>query len=381
VKLPSEEVVGAERDGQRELAASVPNGKAAHLYRFVFVLLLTIAVAATYLLVIRQFVIDTVLGAIFAGLLFPVYEKSTRIFGGRRGTAAGVVVTAALLAAALPLALIAAVVVTEALQSSAAAAAWIRQTAANPEGLFALLPKSLVENAWFRTAAESVSTHVADIVNSAALFLSRQISAAAFGAIGFVLHVFVIAFAVFTFLQHGQAVVQRLLEYIPVARGEAAAIVRRTLQITSATLKSIVIIGGVQGALVGIGFAFTGLGQPWFWGTVAAGASVVPALGSGLVWTPGAIYLMLTGHVVAGVVLLLWGALVVASADNVLRLFIVGRGAQLPGFVVLVSTLGGIGTLGPSGVLIGPVLAGLLFGVLDLYHAVQKSSGLSNSAD
>jgi predicted PurR-regulated permease PerM len=107
----------------------------------------------------------------------------------------------------------------------------------------------------------------------------------------------------------------------------------------------------------------------------------VPGLGSGLVWIPAAIYLFVTGKIAAGIGLIVWGALVVGIADNLLRVYIVGRGAALPSFIVFVSTLGGLTTFGPAGILVGPVLVGVLIGVLDLYQAVLKSSGLSTAPD
>ena len=155
----------------------------------------------------------------------------------------------------------------------------------------------------------------------------------------------------------------------------------KTLQITAATLKSIVIIGAAQGALVGLGLAVAGIAQPWFWGTVAAAASTLPAIGAGFVWIPAAIYLMATGHVTMGVALAVWGVAVISAVDNLLRVYVVGRGARMPSLLVLISTFGGIATFGVAGILIGPLLAGLLLGVLDLYRTALKSTGLPSSAE
>jgi predicted PurR-regulated permease PerM len=90
---------------------------------------------------------------------------------------------------------------------------------------------------------------------------------------------------------------------------------------------------------------------------------------------------MLSGHMAAGIGLLAWGVCVVGVVDNVIRLHIIGRQAALPDFIVFVSTLGGLIVLGAPGVLIGPVLAGVVMGVLDLYQLVLHSSGISNELE
>jgi predicted PurR-regulated permease PerM len=226
-----------------------------------------------------------------------------------------------------------------------------------------------------------VTTHIADVLGAAAGILSRGVSSVTHGAILFLLDSFVISFALFYFLGRSPLLVEHLAERIPVARSEAHVIVDRTLRVTSGALKSIVIGGTAQGVLIGGGFAVAGIGQPWFWGTVIALASTVPGVGSGIVWTPAAILLFLGGQRVAGIGLLFWGIVVSVVTDNLLRLYIVGRGSAIPGVFIFVSTIGGLMTFGPAGVLVGPAIVGVLLGVLDLYHAVLKSSGLSKDTD
>jgi predicted PurR-regulated permease PerM len=346
--------------------AKMRTDSANRLYRFTFVFLLMIAISAAFLFLIRAFILDIFLAAIFAGLLHPLFEKMLPAFGGRRGLAAAVMVVAAVLALALPLGAIIMIVGSEALQLSDTTVAWIQRMADNPQLLLGLLPRWAAESKWLPMVISSATAHVADIINAVAGFLSRELSSATLGAVQFLFDIFVTSFAIVCFLRSGPALVQRVTERIPVAKSEAHLIVDKTLQVTAATLKSIVIVGAAQAILIGTGFAVAGIGQPVFWGTIAGFASNVPGLGSGLVWAPAAIYLIFTGHVFAGVGLGLWG---------------MARGGALPGFLVFISTLGGLAVLGPAGLLIGPVLAGILTGVLDLYYSVLKSSGLLNSSE
>ena len=225
-----------------------------------------------------------------------------------------------------------------------------------------------MESKEFSAAVTWFSAHAADAIGSLSGYLSSSLSVVLRGVGRLLLDIFVISFALVYFLQHGSALIQRFEEQIPVARPEAQAIVDRTLKVTAATLRSVVIGGAVDGVLIGIAFAFARIGQPLFWGTVALVASQTPVLGCAIVWIPAAAYLVLSGHTLPGIGLAVWGTLINTVADNLLRAYIVGRGAAIPAFLALVSALGGIAVFGASGILIGPVLTGLTVGILDLYH-------------
>jgi len=352
---------------------------ASQLYRFTFVLILTVTLIAAFLIVIKRFLLDILLAAIFAGMIYPLLVRCHPLFGHRRSLTMGVVVTGSVLSVALPMLLVIIVVGTEAIQLSERTVVLVRQSIAHPEPLLAQLPGWIADAPWLQPAISSVRSHVAEIVTTLSGFLSRQISSITHLTIFFLLDTFVTLFAFIYFLHRGPTLVNHLIERIPVAPSEARVIVDRTLATTSAALKSIVIVGSAQGILIGLAFAVVGIGQPWFWGTVAALASTVPGLGSGLVWLPAAVYLVITGKIAAGIGLAVWGAIVIAVADNLLRVYIVGRGASLPTFLVFISTLGGLITFGPAGILVGPVLIGVLLGVLDLYQSVLQSSGLATA--
>ncbi len=92
-------------------------------------------------------------------------------------------------------------------------------------------------------------------------------------------------------------------------------------------------------------------------------ASVIPAIGPGLVLVPAAVYLLMTGEVLTGILLLLWTFLVVGTVDNILRPILVGRDTKLSELLILVSTLGGLTMFGAVGLVLGPVLAGLFVAI------------------
>ena len=95
--------------------------------------------------------------------------------------------------------------------------------------------------------------------------------------------------------------------------------------------------------------------------------SLVPAIGTGIVWVPVAIYLLATGAVWQGIILTLCGIFIIGMVDNLLRPILVGKETRMPDYLVLISTLGGLGIFGLNGFLIGPVIAALFLAAWDIF--------------
>jgi len=355
----------------------MPNDRASRLYRLTFVLILSATVSAVFLFMIRDFLIDVTLGGIFAGLLYPIFQKSLPLFGNRPAIAAIAITILSVIAVALPFVAISQAVRSDAIQLINSAHSLVDSISGHPERLLTLLPQGLEETSLGRKLATYLSSGPTNYTDAMASFLVRALQQAALGIIRLFFDLFVICFSLVCLLQSGPALVSRIAERIPLERSQARKIAGNTLDIMAATLKSIVIIGATQGVLIGGGFFLAGIGRPWFWGAAAAIASaIIPGLGSAIVWAPAAVYLMLTGHFIPGFGLAIWGQLSVFFGDNLLRIRIIRGSSEMPSLLVFLSTLGGIATFGPAGLLIGPMLAGLFLGVLDLYNSVLHSSGL-----
>lgn len=342
--------------------------------RLTFVLLLTLVASAGLLYLIRSFLIDVALAAIFAGMLSPFFEKALPVFSYRKGAAATAVLLCALAVVVLPCAMIVTTVVSEAVQLGGSTAVWVQHAIVQPHLIFALLPKNALGPLGMQRIVAAISAHAADVVNVLSGYVSMSLASMLGGLGRFILGVIVTGFGTVYFLTNGGLLVTTLVEHLPMSRETARGLLDKTHRITAATLRSVVIGGAVDGLLIGTGFAFVGITQPWFWGTIAVIASQIPVLGCAVVWIPAAGYLVLAGHFVSGLELALWGTAINTIADTLLRVHIIGRGAALPAYLVLLSTLGGIATLGPVGVLIGPVLAGVVIAMLDLYLTSEKPS-------
>jgi predicted PurR-regulated permease PerM len=132
-------------------------------------------------------------------------------------------------------------------------------------------------------------------------------------------------------------------------------------------VKGTLVVGIIQGSLGGLAFWLLGLSAPVLWGVVMTVISLLPAVGSVLVWGPAAIYLLVTGEIVRGIILIVAGSFIIGTIDNVLRPLLVGRDTHMPDYLILLSMLGGIVLFGLSGFVIGPVIAALFITVWEMF--------------
>jgi predicted PurR-regulated permease PerM len=117
-----------------------------------------------------------------------------------------------------------------------------------------------------------------------------------------------------------------------------------------------VISAAAQGLIAGLGFWIVGIGAPVLLGALTGVLSAIPVVGTASVWVPLAAWLLLTGKVWQGVVLLLWGTLLVHPTDNVVRPLLISSVAHVPLLLVMLGALGGLSSFGLVGLFIGPAL-------------------------
>jgi predicted PurR-regulated permease PerM len=178
---------------------------------------------------------------------------------------------------------------------------------------------------------------------------------------------FVMLYILYFFLRDGDRLVDAVIRALPLGDRRERRLLAKFAEVSRATIKGTLIVGVVQGALGGLLFWILGIPAPVFWGAIMTVLAVLPVVGTALVWAPAAIILLARGEIVKGVVLLAAGILVIGLVDNVLRPVLVGRDTQMPDYLVLLATLGGLGMFGMSGFVIGPVIAAFFLVVWDMF--------------
>ena len=198
-------------------------------------------------------------------------------------------------------------------------------------------------------------------------FSARVIHVVGSGLEG-VLHLVIALFGLYYLLVDGPATWSRVVRLLPFSRRSSELLRERFVVITDATLLGTALTAILQGLIVGAAFAMTGLPNPPFWGTVTAIVSVLPVLGSVLVWVPAAIALFAAGDAGRAIGLALVGIVVVSNVDNVVRLMVNRRIARLHPMATLVGAFAGVPVFGIAGVLLGPLAISYLFELLRIYR-------------
>jgi predicted PurR-regulated permease PerM len=175
-------------------------------------------------------------------------------------------------------------------------------------------------------------------------------------------------FAMFYFFRDGEKVVRGVGALSPLAPETGAEGFRQFVEVSKATLYGGVVVGAVQGFLGGLGFLFVGLPSPVLWGFVMALLSLIPVVGATFVWLPAAIILIAQGAWIKGIILIVWGVVVVGLADNFLRPMLVGERTGLHTVLVFFSILGGLKIFGFLGFVIGPVILAVLISFARIFR-------------
>ncbi len=338
-----------------------------------FLLLLTVAISLLFLSMLRPFLMAILMAGIFAGLAQPLYRRVRGWVRGRESLASLLTLLILVLAVLLPLLGILGIVAAEALQVSEAARPWVEKQLAEPDRLLELL-EGLPFAERLEPHREELLTRAGGIVGSTGVFLFNNLEAGTRGTANFLFQVFILIYTLFFFLKDGGKLLDRILYYLPLRDDDERRMLERFTSVSRATLKGTLLIGLAQGALAGAAFAVVGIEGAVFWGTVMVLLSVIPGIGTGLVWLPAAVILVASDRVGAGVGLALFCGLVVGSIDNVLRPRLVGRDTRMHDLLILFSTLGGILLFGVLGFIVGPIVAALFVTVWDIYGLAFKDA-------
>lgn len=351
-----------------------PEDTGGRRFRIAFVVILAIAVSALFLAVIWPFLKPLLLGALLAGLCHPLYRWITRLLRGRRSLGAIITLLILFIVVAGPLSAFLGVVVQQALAVSNQAIPWVQQhfgTASTfnaHDWLVQRFPALADHVPSQEQLVESVGAAAKSIGGFLVTVASRMTATTAV----FLLNLFVMVYAMFFFLKDGEKILEKIFYYMPLSDEDEALMLQRFTSITRATVKGTLVIGIIQGGLAGIAFWLAGIDGAAFWGTIMAILSIVPGIGAALIWVPAVIYLIVTGQLLAGMLLFAWCAAVVGTIDNILRPILVGKDAKMPDLLILVGTLGGLFLFGPIGFIVGPIVCGLFLTVWDIYGVTFK---------
>nr|WP_275973118.1 AI-2E family transporter [Pseudomonas marianensis] len=216
---------------------------------------------------------------------------------------------------------------------------------------------------------------IRDRLASGALEGSQFLATKAFsfgqGTFQFVISFFVMLYLLFFLIRDGRELVAKVRRALPLSDTQKRRLFSKFTRVVRATVKGNIVVAATQGFLGGVIFAVLDIPGALLWGVLMAFLSLLPAVGAGIIWTPVAIYFLMKGMIVQGVVLTLYGILVIGLVDNILRPILVGKDTKMPDYVVLISTLGGLALFGLNGFVIGPLIAALFISAWGLFTSPE----------
>lgn len=183
-------------------------------------------------------------------------------------------------------------------------------------------------------------------------------------------------YALFYFLRDGKKMLEKLMYLSPLGDKNEEMLYKKFTSTARATIKGSLIIGVIQGGIGGLLFWTTGVEGALIWAVMMMFLSLIPGMGSYIIWLPVAVIMLVLGNLWQGIVILIVGATIIGTIDNILRPILVGKDTQMHPLLILFSTLGGIILFGISGFIIGPIITSLLLALWEMYaHHYRKELG------
>lgn len=346
-----------------------------HAYYFLFgTLFLVIWICYN---ILQPYLHTIILGAIIATLFLPIHRRIERRVAGRENLAAIISCVLVSLLVIVPLAFLNMAMIREGIHSFNAMYDWIK----------ADKYRLLVELPWVKHLLAIAETHMDDVkhlfpgfdpthlkidelllqatstVGQTLVNQGRHLLANLAEITGkFILMIFVFFF----FVRDHDSILDFILHLLPLSSSHEQEIVSEVRSVARSALLGSFVTAAAQGAAGGVAFWIVGL-PGLFWGTMMAFASLIPVVGTALIWLPASGYLFLAGQWKHGLFLLMWCVVVVGMIDNFVRPVFMKDSSEMSSLLVFLSILGGVDYFGLIGVLYGPMIFGLALVLLYIY--------------
>ena len=312
-------------------------------------------------LVFEPFLVPLAWAAVLAVVFYPWQERLKKRWG--KSWAAAACAVAATLILIVPTLLVAGAFVRQGVEAARSieqelssnhfaalnhAWVWVQQRlpGENPADLAALL----------RGGADKVAS-----------FAAARLGAVLRHVAVFLFDLAVTLFAMFYLFRDGDNLMTRVRQILPFEELHRERMIGEARDLIFASVTSTLMAAAIHGIVGGTAFAIAGIRSAIFWGVMMAFFSLVPLVGSSIIWLPAAIWLMAEGHIGRGIFVIAVCVGLVGLVDNILRPWLISGRAELSGLIVFISVVGGIGVFGMLGVVLGPIVVATAASLLDIY--------------
>lgn len=331
------------------------------LQKYFFIGLLAV-VSIIVMFIFLPFFEVILLSGIFAITLNPLFNRINRFLGGHRGISAIVVILLFALVIIGPFSVLTTQVLSESRDlynqlTDGTQIDYINKLTTAIEGPVQKFYPSfeLNINEYASFWADFLTSHLSSIVSS---------------VISIVTGIVLIFISLYFLLKDGRKFKKVLVILSPLGDEYDEQIFLKIKHTIIATVKGVLLVAIVQGLLAGIGMKLFGVPNPALWGSVSAVMSLVPGLGTALVFIPVVSYMFIIGNIPYAIGLTLWGVLIVGLVDNLLTPYLYSRGIEVHQLIMLFAVLGGLVVFGPVGFIFGPIMLALFFALIDIYQSI-----------
>ncbi len=320
--------------------------------------------------VFSPFLAPIIWAAILALVFDPTYRFTLRRLGGRATLASLVLTAAVTVLIVIPAFSLSSVIARQAVGIYERLAELVSSGAVS--GLGERLRGSVLATLWESLPQYGVSVKLEDLVQKSAQaatnFLVGQVADVAKNVATFTLNFLIMLFTLFFFFRDGEGLVGALRELIPMEEENKAFVLSRFYETLAAVVQGITATALVQGTLAGLAFWALGIPFSALLGVATALFALLPVGGAAAVWLPCTIYLLASGAIAKSIALLIWGALVISTVDNILKPLIIGGRTRIPTLFLFFALLGGLKAYGVLGLFLGPALLGTVVAFISIYR-------------
>jgi len=321
--------------------------------------LVLLVVFIVVLFIVRPFAELLAFGVILAILLQPIYTRFLKALKSDN-LAALFTVLLVIVIVLIPIVFFGQIVVNDAIGLYARFKA----------GDFILRQDQLVTSlpATLRGLIENLSRSLNDFISNLTSHTFQSLSGLVSNVAVIIVSLISFLLTVFYLLRDGSKIKEFFQDLSPIAARQENELIEKVVVAVNGVVKGSFLTALIHGIFATIGFFIFGVPEPLVWGSFTVIAALVPVVGVWISLVPAVLYLLVTGHVGAGIGMAIWAVVAVLFTDNVLAPQIVGRRARLHPLLVLLGVLGGLSLFGPLGFLLGPIVMAIFVTLVDIYR-------------
>lgn len=329
------------------------------LSKYFLIFLIILAVIACFLL-FKPFLIEIIIAGVLVSVFYKPFTKLTKLFKGRQKIAAFLMSLFLLLIIIVPISTLIIQIGKKAPMAYTETIEFVNTTGDNFKNNF-------LSNFGIDLNNNKIESIVLNSVKKISDWLVSAVPLILKGTSNFIISLVLMLLTTFFFFIDGKKILAKLKLWSPLPNKYDLIIFKKFREISFSALVSTFVTAGIQGVIGIIGFLIVGV-PALFPGLLLAFACLIPYFGGMLVYVPIGIYLILAGQIWQGIFILIWGAVIIGNADNIIRAYILHGTAKINPIFLIFALMGGIILFGFWGLVLGPLILSLVTTIFSIYE-------------